>query len=129
MTSWKKSPGHRKNMLDPDSTEIGVGVARSKDGKYYAVQDFGRPQSEAIRFRIATRTEATIAYTVDGKTNSIEPGYTVTHQRCRPPKVTFQWPKEEESSTAPESKVYRPRNDTLYVIRKDRSDSYRVKKK
>ena len=37
MKSWKNSPGHRKNMLDPDVTEIGVGVARSKEGKYYAV--------------------------------------------------------------------------------------------
>src|SRR5262249_18570631 len=27
--SWKDSPEHRKNMLDPDVDEIGVGVARS----------------------------------------------------------------------------------------------------
>src|SRR5262249_36293184 len=28
---WNKSPGHRKNLLDPDQTEIGIGVAQSKD--------------------------------------------------------------------------------------------------
>jgi uncharacterized protein YkwD len=40
---WKKSPGHRRNMLDPDVTETAVAVARSaKSGKYYAVQMFGR---------------------------------------------------------------------------------------
>ena len=42
--SWKKSPGHRKNLLDPDLLEAGMAVAQSKEsGKYYAVQVFGRP--------------------------------------------------------------------------------------
>ena len=27
LEGWKQSPGHRKNMLDPDVTQIGVGVA------------------------------------------------------------------------------------------------------
>ena len=36
---WEHSPEHRKNMLNPDLTEIGVAVARSPDtGLYYAVQ-------------------------------------------------------------------------------------------
>ena len=44
---WEHSPPHRKNMLDPDLEEIGVGVAHSKEtGRYYAVQDFGRPRSD-----------------------------------------------------------------------------------
>ena len=48
---WKKSPGHRKNMLDPDLLEAGMAVAQSKEsGKYYAVQVFGRPRSAAIEF-------------------------------------------------------------------------------
>ena len=48
---WKKSPGHRKNMLDPDVTETGMAVAhREKSGKYYAVEMFGRPRSAAIEF-------------------------------------------------------------------------------
>ena len=42
---WKKSPGHRRNMLDPKVTETAVAVARStRSGKYYAVQMFGRPR-------------------------------------------------------------------------------------
>ena len=45
---WKKSPGHRRNMLDADVTETGVSVARSeKNGYYFAVQMFGRPKSLA----------------------------------------------------------------------------------
>src|SRR5688500_6454323 len=42
---WKKSPGHRRNMLAPKVTETAVADARSpKSGKYYAVQMFGRPR-------------------------------------------------------------------------------------
>jgi len=40
---WKRSPGHRKNLLDPHVTEIGVGIARGKSGRYYVCQDFGHP--------------------------------------------------------------------------------------
>jgi uncharacterized protein YkwD len=51
---WEKSPGHRKNMLDPDVTEIGVAIAQSeKTGYYYAVQMFGRPKADAVRFEIS----------------------------------------------------------------------------
>lgn len=40
---WKKSPGHRRNMLDRVVTDTAVAVARSPGtGRYYAVQLFGR---------------------------------------------------------------------------------------
>src|ERR1700682_3276267 len=39
---WNESPTHRSNMLAPDVTQIGLGVAPgSKSGEYYAVQVFG----------------------------------------------------------------------------------------
>jgi uncharacterized protein YkwD len=44
---WKNSPGHRKNMLQPDVTETGVAIAhRRHDGvdDFYSVQLFGRPR-------------------------------------------------------------------------------------
>jgi len=44
MEGWKDSPGHRRNMLTPDITEIGVGAAQGKSGRWYFVQVFGRPQ-------------------------------------------------------------------------------------
>ncbi|MEO8627267.1 MAG: CAP domain-containing protein [Betaproteobacteria bacterium] len=43
MTDWKKSPGHRRNMLIPELTEIGTGAAQGKSGRWYFVQVFGRP--------------------------------------------------------------------------------------
>lgn len=43
---WKKSPGHRRNMLEPDALDTAVAVARSPHtGRWYAVQMFGRPRS------------------------------------------------------------------------------------
>jgi uncharacterized protein YkwD len=45
MEDWKHSPGHRRNMLTPDITEIGVGAAQGKSGRWYFVQVFGRPQA------------------------------------------------------------------------------------
>ena len=48
METWMNSPGHRKNILSPNFTELGVGLAlgRGGDGEYRAVwvQNFGRPR-------------------------------------------------------------------------------------
>jgi hypothetical protein len=36
------SPGHRSNLLDPNSREIGLGYyLREEDGRGYVTQDFG----------------------------------------------------------------------------------------
>lgn len=41
--AWMNSPGHRGNMLSTAFTEIGVGVAKNKNGSYYWTQMFIRP--------------------------------------------------------------------------------------
>lgn len=41
---WMRSPGHRANILNPDYTETGVGVARSRDGVLFYCQVFGKPR-------------------------------------------------------------------------------------
>jgi uncharacterized protein YkwD len=112
---WKKSPGHRKNMLDPDVDEIGVGVARSaKTGRYYAVQDFGRPKSREITFKITNVTDGDIKYRVDGKPFTLQPSYTVTHQRGRPPKLTI----DTGETSAEKEPVYHPGNGDHFTVRK-----------
>jgi uncharacterized protein YkwD len=40
---WRDSPTHRDNILDPEVTQTGLGVARSEKGEYYAAQLFARP--------------------------------------------------------------------------------------
>lgn len=40
VTAWMASPKHRENILKPSFTYLGVGVQKTKDGNYYAVQQF-----------------------------------------------------------------------------------------
>jgi uncharacterized protein YkwD len=39
---WLQSPGHKKNLLNPDWTETAIGLAVTADGKYYFTQVFIR---------------------------------------------------------------------------------------
>jgi uncharacterized protein YkwD len=100
VTGWKESPGHRKNMLDPDVTETGVAVARSeKTGYYYAVQMFGRPKSQAIEFRIDNQSGETVEYKIGEKSFTLPPRYVRTHTRCRSSELTFRWPGDAGTAT------------------------------
>jgi|SRR5579884_2066663 len=40
---WMNSSGHRRNILDPQYRETGIGVAVAPDGKVYVTQDFCTP--------------------------------------------------------------------------------------
>ena len=43
MNAWMNSPGHRSNILSSSYSEIGVGVAKNKNGVLYWTQMFIRP--------------------------------------------------------------------------------------
>jgi uncharacterized protein YkwD len=43
---WMDSPPHKENILKPEYTEIGVGVAKNKKGERYWVQVFGSPRKK-----------------------------------------------------------------------------------
>lgn len=47
--SWMNSPGHRRNLLDPEMKHIGIGVARNRRGSIYLTQNFGNASSLPIR--------------------------------------------------------------------------------
>jgi uncharacterized protein YkwD len=120
---WIKSPPHRKNMLDADIYDIGVGVTHSaKSDKYYSVQLFGRPKSKEIAFRITNQADAALDYTLDGKTYTVKPRYTITHQACRPPELGFPGTREK-------GETFHPGKDSAYVIRKTRKGEYTVEEK
>lgn len=38
--NWMKSPTHRQNILDPEWTATGIGIAESKDGEIFITQVF-----------------------------------------------------------------------------------------
>jgi uncharacterized protein YkwD len=40
---WDKSPGHHKILMMAEFEETGIGLAQAKNGKWYAVQIFGKP--------------------------------------------------------------------------------------
>jgi len=97
VSGWKNSPEHRKNMLDPDVTDIGVAVARRSDSPtYLAVQMFGRPQSQAISFQVSNQSDAKVEYTLShrgsDKTFPLPPQLRQIHQQCRPTQIAFSTP-------------------------------------
>ncbi len=111
---WKKSPGHRTNMLDPDVTETGVAVAQSeKSGKYYAVAMFGRPRSAAIEFSIKNETDAEVKYKIGDETLALPASSIRTHEQCRSAEVKFEWSEAEG-----QPQTLRPKAGDRYVVTK-----------
>lgn len=82
---WRDSPTHRANLLAPDVTHIGVGVARNpKDGEYFVVQVFARPLAAMLKFRVTNRTRSAQRYDYRRRSITIAPRQTRTHQSCAP---------------------------------------------
>ncbi len=44
VNGWKKSPGHRKNLMDSRATEVGIAMGQGKSHRWYICQDFGHPR-------------------------------------------------------------------------------------
>lgn len=117
MQSWENSPGHRKNLLDPHVMDLGVGLALSEStGRYYAVQNFGRPKSANITFRIVNQTESPVNYSLDGESFSIDPLFTITYERSRPPELRFLWDESDQVSE-PAKQNIQPVKGATYTIR------------
>lgn len=120
--SWKTSPPHLKNMLDPDLAEVGVAIGHDpRSGRYYAVQDFGRPESAMIHFQVTNHTGDTLYYTVTAigreqapaKRFDLEPRMTMNHSRCRPAKLDWGWTESDDN--------VKVKHGRAYVITKKRS--------
>jgi uncharacterized protein YkwD len=122
---WIDSPPHRENLLDPDVTVIGVGVAESRTTHYYyAVQMFGRPASLAVEFSLFNVTQTPIAYEIDGRSFTLEPRYVRTHTSGRPPQVTIRWPEESKQQPT----VLKPDAGDRYRIEAGEDGAFRVEK-
>ena len=92
---WRRSPEHRRNMLDRDATEIGVALSRSaRTGRYYGVQVFGRPRSAAIEFSVENRARRPIAYSLGARAFTLEPRVIRTHRECGATQLTFDEARE-----------------------------------
>jgi uncharacterized protein YkwD len=95
-SGWEQSPGHRRNMLDPDVTEAGVAVAQSATtGVFYAVQMFGRPDSDTIEFKVVNRSRKAVTYLVGQQKFELPPAYIQTHRLCRAASISLPAAGEE----------------------------------
>ena len=64
---WRTSPGHYKNMTDPDVNSIGIGFAQTSDGKWYATQNFA---AYNVSNSTLTPTTTTTTNTTTTKSNT-----------------------------------------------------------
>lgn len=120
VAGWQQSPGHRKNMLDPAVTETGVAIAQSpRSNRFYAVQMFGRPWSQAIEFALTNHSVGTVDYELDGEAFRLAPRQTHTHQRCRPPRVEVAVPGAAPLRLA-------PAHGARYVLSGGKGEPYRL---
>jgi hypothetical protein len=92
LEGWKASPPHRRTMLEPAVTEIGVAIARvpGKHPNFVSVQLFGRPESLKMEFEVRNSTGLPIGYALAGETHTIEPRTVVTHTTCLPGELSFE---------------------------------------
>lgn len=82
---WKKSPPHRKNMMNAELTELGVGAAKSASGKWYFCQVFGRPRSAmtTVKVQVANRTAKAMAFRIEQQSYTLQPGHTGTYTHSK----------------------------------------------
>jgi len=92
LDGWKESPGHRRNLLMPEVTDIGVAIARSgaNDPRYVAVQLFARPKALDYTFRISNRTTSAVAYTFAGEEHTVLPRQIIIHTSCAAGDIAFK---------------------------------------
>lgn len=114
LQSWKNSPGHRRNLLEPHVTEIGVGVIKAKhEETYYAVQLFGRPARLRYRFEVQNRSNVAVPVEFGEKSQSLKPSQILQLTACQPGKLQIAVPKGSKSSL-------KPTNGSLFLVKSGR---------
>ena len=125
VAAWMQSPGHRKNLLDPGFTHMGVAVLVA-DGRYLAVQEFAfEPFPLMVQAR---RGEGeVIRYALDGQ--SPYPGLVLvaerTFYRFSPGPVRFAAELPENTAL----RVLLKKPGGWYEIPKDRLGRYGLRLK
>ena len=67
---WLNSPGHYKNMTDPDVNSIGIGFAQTSDGRWYATQNFAAYNVSNSTLTPSTTTTTNTTTTTTTKSNT-----------------------------------------------------------
>lgn len=88
---WRDSRPHRAALLSGTAMDTGIAVAKAPDAnRYYAVQLFGRPRSQEIRYALVNRLDQPIAFRRGGKPDTLRPGMVVTLRSCRPNEIALE---------------------------------------
>ncbi|MEO1542548.1 MAG: CAP domain-containing protein [Pseudomonadota bacterium] len=119
MEGWLNSPGHRRNLLQPHVTEIGIAVVRAPDKhpKYISVQLFGRPQSEAYSFQVSNSSVTTVTYAYGGETHDVKPGFAVRHSDCVPNTLQFKSAKAKAGKKVRLRSRFAASDGRVYVVK------------
>ena len=98
---WLNSPGHYKNMTDPNVNSIGIGFAQTSDGKWYATQNFAayNVSNTTLTQTTSTTSNTTTTTTNTTTTNDTPPSDTPAPQPT--PKTTSSTPTTETTPAAP----------------------------
>lgn len=109
---WKDSPGHRRNLLEPDATDLAVAVSQSsKSRRYYAVQLFGRPRSRTVSFRVTNASRRGFSYAIGAKPYELRPREARRHTVCGVVEASFP------SAGNGEGRTLRPSDGENLVVR------------
>lgn len=101
---WLNSPGHYKNMTDPNVNSIGIGFAQTSDGRWYATQNFAayNVSNSTLTPSTTTTTNTTTTATKSNtppKTNDNPPADTPATEPT--PETTSSTPSTETTAPAP----------------------------
>ena len=101
---WLNSPGHYKNMTDPNVNSIGIGFAQTSDGRWYATQNFAayNVSNTTLTPSTTTTTNTTTTTTKSNtppKTNDNPPADTPATEPT--PETTSSTPSTETTAPAP----------------------------
>lgn len=112
--TWDRSSPHRKNILDCGMTETAVAVARDREtGRLYAVQMFGQPDPDEIRFQVTNQTESVAQYQIGASSYSLQPGRANIHSGTGRVELSLL-----SESGSRKGRTFQPKSSEHYVIKK-----------
>ena len=101
---WLNSPGHYKNMVDPNVNSIGIGFAQTSSGKWYATQNFAAYNVSNSTLTPSTTTTTNTTTTTKSntppKTNDNPPTDTTVPSPTPTPETTPSTPATETTAPA-----------------------------
>ena len=103
---WLNSPGHYKNMTDPNVNSIGIGFAQTSDGRWYATQNFAAYNVSNSTLTPSTTTTTNTPTTTTKSntppsTTDTPPTDTAVPSPTPTPETTPSTPSTETTAPAP----------------------------